>query len=61
MKNLKAWILLIIDYFTLIQTCNKQQQLTLVSLCTEGEALQCWKPKKHKYEDWEKFKDAIRE
>ena len=49
MKNMKAWILEMNNYFTIIQTCNEQQQLAYLGLCTKEEALGWWKPNRYTY------------
>ena len=60
-KNLEGWILKMADYFTVTLTCNKQQRLVYVSLCTQGKALEWWTANKHRYTTWKQVKDAIRE
>ena len=40
MKSLKGWILKIDNYFPMIETGNKQQQLTYIGLCTEDKVLE---------------------
>ena len=42
-------------------TYNKQQQLTYVGLCPEGEALDWWKAKRHSYNTWEEVMPTLRE
>ena len=61
MKNLEGWILQIVDYFTIMQTCNEVQQLAYIGLCTEGDALEWWKSNKHEFNVWREVKDGIRE
>ena len=61
MKNLKRWILLMDDYFTIIQTLNEQQQLAYVGTCTEDKEFEWWIANRDRYTILEKVKHAIRE
>ena len=49
------------DYFIIMQTHNKVQQLACVGLYTEGDALECWKCEKHRFNIWEEVQDTSRE
>ena len=49
------------DYFTITQTCNEVQRLAYVGLYTEGDALEWWKSKKHRFNAWRVVTTAIRE
>ena len=61
MKDLEGLILEIVDDFTITQTSNEVQRLAYVGLCTEGDALEWWKAKKHGFNVWRDVTNAIRE
>ena len=48
------------DYFTITRIRNERQRLAFVGLSTEGEALEWWKANRHRYNNWEEVKEAIR-
>ena len=49
------------DCFTITQIRNEVQRLANVGLCTEGDALECWKSNKHRFNAWREVMAAIRE
>ena len=61
MKDLEGWILQMDDYFTITQTRNEVQRLANVGLCTEGDALDCWKSNKHRFNACRAVTTAIKE
>ena len=60
-KDLEVWILQLDYYFTITQTRNEVQRLAYICLCTERNTLECWKSNRHRFNDWEELKNAIRE
>jgi len=59
-KDLESGLLQINEYFIIIQTYNKQQRLTYVSLYSESEVLEWWKANRARYTTWEGVQDAMR-
>src|SRR5205807_1386025 len=60
MEKLEGWLLQMDNYFTITRTRNERQRLAFVGLSTEGDALEWWKPNRHRHDKWEDVKDTIR-
>ena len=61
MKDLEGSIMQMDNYFTITQTHNETQRLAYIGLCAEGDALEWFKSKKHRFNGWKEVKAAIRE
>src|SRR5438445_13573496 len=60
MEKLEGWLLQMNDYFTITRTQNERQRLAFVGLSTEGDALEWWKANRHRHDNWQDVKEAIR-
>ena len=60
MEKLEGWLLQMDDYFTITRTQNERQRLAFVGSSTEGDALEWWKANRHRHDNWQDVKEAIR-
>ena len=58
--QLEGWILQMDDYFVVTKIRNQAQQLSFVSMCLSGTALEWWKNKKTSFRTWEEAQDSLR-
>src|SRR5437868_14271315 len=60
MEERGGWLLQMDDYFTITRTRNERQRLAFVGLSTEGDPLEWWKANRHRHDNWQDVKKAIR-
>jgi len=58
--QLEGWILQMDDYFVVTKIRNPAQQLSFISMCLAGTALEWWKNKKSFFHTWEEAQDSLR-
>jgi hypothetical protein len=58
--QLEGWILQMDDYFVVTKIRNQAQQLSFVSMCLSGTALEWWKNKKTTFHTWEEAQESLR-
>jgi len=58
--QLEGWILQMDDYFVVTKIRNSAQQLSFISMCHTGTALEWWKNKKSSFHTWEEAQDSLR-
>jgi len=58
--QLESWIFQMDNYFVVTKIWNQVQQLSFVSMCLTGTALEWWKNKKSSFYIWEEAQDSLR-
>jgi len=57
--QLEGWILQMDKYFVVTKIRNPAQQLSFISMCLAGTALEWWKNKKSSFQTWEEAQDSL--